>query len=345
MGARSKMWSVGILKDLIQSTHISLISLSESTGIAISSIENYLQGRSTPGVDTLIVFADFFDVPLDYICGRYSVEESKHFIEQYSDCFMSLRRSGWESYLIRVNQPEILISKGYDSPWPYNLLDAIVQGIWPEVLSDIQYKGLQRALEDLSAREQRIIKRYYQDLSILETIGEEEMISRSRVRDILASAVRKLRHPSKLKLIQQGTDIVDFEHQINQEKEAMRDGLEKAKSEYNLFLKDLADRKKKLEDFVGDFDYMLDSMLDGFQLYKQEMDREHMIQKYPEFTSKVEDLCLSARSENCLKRAELNYLEQVIRAIKDGSLKNIDGLGKKCYAEILSRIDPKYLDK
>ena len=50
--------------------------------------------------------------------------------------------------------------------------------------------------------------------------------------------------------------------------------------------------------------------------------------------SKIEDLDLSVRSYNCLKRAEYTKIEEVIRDINTENFKNIKGLTDTCIKEI-----------
>mgnify|MGYP003420912115 CR=1 FL=1 len=39
-------------------------------GISVKNLSNYEVGRSEPDIKTLIQFADYFNVSLDYLCGR-----------------------------------------------------------------------------------------------------------------------------------------------------------------------------------------------------------------------------------------------------------------------------------
>lgn len=50
--------------------------------------------------------------------------------------------------------------------------------------------------------------------------------------------------------------------------------------------------------------------------------------------SKIEDLDLSVRSYNCLKRAEYTKIDEVIRDINTEKFENIKGLSDKCRQEI-----------
>lgn len=44
--------------------------VSQKTGIGKASISNYETGDAIPSVENLIILADFYNVSLDYLCGR-----------------------------------------------------------------------------------------------------------------------------------------------------------------------------------------------------------------------------------------------------------------------------------
>lgn len=59
-----------ILKRLRQSAHLTQDQLADKVGISRSAIGMYESGARTPDPDTLALFADFFNVDLDYLIGR-----------------------------------------------------------------------------------------------------------------------------------------------------------------------------------------------------------------------------------------------------------------------------------
>lgn len=59
-----------ILKKLRQSAHLTQDQLADNLGMSRSAIGMYESGARTPDPDTLGVFADFFNVDLDYLIGR-----------------------------------------------------------------------------------------------------------------------------------------------------------------------------------------------------------------------------------------------------------------------------------
>ena len=81
-----------------------------------------------------------------------------------------------------------------DSPAPYD-------GVANSLLRDEIFK----VLHTLTAREEQIVKLYFgledDKTRTLEEVGAEFKITRERVRQILAKAIRKLRHPSRSKTL------------------------------------------------------------------------------------------------------------------------------------------------
>lgn len=58
------------IKQLVNSHHISISRLSKDTGITTTTIYNWKCSQFFPSVKSLIAIADYFDVTLDYLCGR-----------------------------------------------------------------------------------------------------------------------------------------------------------------------------------------------------------------------------------------------------------------------------------
>ena len=58
------------LRSLRESLSLSQAKLAELLGITQSSLNRYENGQSTPSVDLLRKYADFFDVSMDYIFAR-----------------------------------------------------------------------------------------------------------------------------------------------------------------------------------------------------------------------------------------------------------------------------------
>ena len=58
------------LFELMANKNIKAVAVSEGTEISTSNISDWKSGRSAPGIDSLNLLADFFDVSVDYLLGR-----------------------------------------------------------------------------------------------------------------------------------------------------------------------------------------------------------------------------------------------------------------------------------
>ena len=65
------------LKALRESIGISQVKMAELLGVKQSSINRYEQGLSAPSLETLVKYADYFDVSMDYIFARTDKPQGK----------------------------------------------------------------------------------------------------------------------------------------------------------------------------------------------------------------------------------------------------------------------------
>ena len=64
------------IKDLREDRDMRQSDLAAATGIDQRTISNYETGKTSPDAYALIKLADFFDVSIDYLVGRTSVDFS-----------------------------------------------------------------------------------------------------------------------------------------------------------------------------------------------------------------------------------------------------------------------------
>lgn len=57
------------LRRLREKKRISRRVLAELCGLSASAVARYERGERRPGIEEAAVLADFFKVPLDYLCG------------------------------------------------------------------------------------------------------------------------------------------------------------------------------------------------------------------------------------------------------------------------------------
>ena len=77
MEEKIKLVFKDIIKKLRQERGLSQQELAQKTGLSASSIGMYEQGRRKPSFEVLQLFADTFNVDIDYLLGR-SVEPNKY---------------------------------------------------------------------------------------------------------------------------------------------------------------------------------------------------------------------------------------------------------------------------
>ena len=58
------------LKEIRKSKNISQLKLALDLNMSQNSISRYETGEREPGIAELILFADYFDVSIDYLVGR-----------------------------------------------------------------------------------------------------------------------------------------------------------------------------------------------------------------------------------------------------------------------------------
>lgn len=65
------------LRGLRKSLKINQTVLANAVGLNIKQIQRYEAGTNEPTLSVLISLADFFDVSLDYLCGRSDRRERR----------------------------------------------------------------------------------------------------------------------------------------------------------------------------------------------------------------------------------------------------------------------------
>ena len=65
------------LRILRESVKLSQVKMADLLGVKQSSINRYEQGQSAPSLETLVKYADYFDVSMDYIFARTDNPQGK----------------------------------------------------------------------------------------------------------------------------------------------------------------------------------------------------------------------------------------------------------------------------
>lgn len=344
-------WDQTRLDDLISASGLSVEDAAKACGISVASMMNYRRGIANPSVDNLIKIADFFAVPMDYLLGRCDMETAESVLRDYSANFMVLRRASWEEYLRgRRPIPAQYIGATYEAPWPYDLLDAIVRPswypghredsedhYWKDVVSTDQMNGLEEAMRSLCPRENEFLLAYFREGLNLEETGKRFGVTRERARQIIAKAVRKLRHPSSSRLITLGIQGAALQNESKKRRLRLEAEMYELES----------------------WERAMDMIREGLMIRASVLSREageipsvHVCEKLRQVPTSsfwadslmrmsIDDLDLSVRSWNCCKRAGINTLGELIDRAKlgeDGGLHLIRNLGRKSLKELLGKI-------
>lgn len=335
-------WNPEPLKTLIDASGMSCETVAENSGVSLSVLYLYLRGTTSPGVSTLSALADYFAVPMDYLLGRYTIEQAEAITSDYAAHFMELRRAPWEAYLTgRRGLPQQYIGYSYEAPWPYNLLDDLVgykiygtrereDDFWGEPIDDKQMAGLEQSLDSISPREKEAVLAYYKDGQNLEQVGNKFDVTRERARQIIAHGVRKLRHPSRFNLIRYGADYKDKLISSNEKLSEIERETQELQARKEELTKQVHNLTCTRESILAEICASAAGMMDGSVQPKDGRKATGVVT--------LDEMELSVRSWNCLKRAGVNTLPDLVDKMKSGELVKIRNLGKRSILELLDKV-------
>lgn len=183
------------------------------------------------------------------------------------------------------------------SLYPFSMIYEITETKEPIMLS---LETITNALvSTLNERERRILEMHYRDGMTLENIGAREGVSKERIRQLLAKAVRKMKNPRFIKRMEvmPKSDYIELE------------------TKYEALLSDYEEWKEEWK-----------------EQHAVETRTDTSIRHTP-----IEKLELSVRSYNCLKRAKKDTVGDVIDMTFDEML-HIRNLGRRSAEEIANRL-------
>lgn len=312
---------------------MTLDDVAAGCGISSPGIGNILRGDSLPNTASIVNIADYFCVPVDYLFGRCELDEF------YTLDMHTVVERSYEKYL-GTNKSAVTRTFSYggvDAVWPYNLLDAILkletgEDPDPEVLrypiSLDQLTGLKMVIEDaLTDREKSCVRCIFREYMTLEETGRCFNVGRERIRQIVAKAVRKLRHPSRFNVIRYGVRYLDDNDQIK----AKRTEMVLLRSKLDMEILEL---NKKIAEVASQNELSKDDLMDALEISDDRVTeaRENI------YCLPIDDLDLSVRSYNCLARKGLRTVADVIGVVEDGSIVKIRNLGRRSAAEIATKL-------
>lgn len=310
------------LKGLIERTGSTNAELERAMDISQPTFQNTMRGKTTPSVDFVMKMADFFGVSVDYLLGRcdtegrqgdYDFEEIR--LESY-ERYLRHRRTQWE-LLVKVARAE---ADGYESPWPYNLAEAIIGEPFPCVMTHDQKEGVIEASKHLNEREQEFVWLYYKLGYSLSEIGKKYDLTAARVQQVIVRGLRKMRHARLQDMVRYGYSgslmrgenkrLEDENRWLEERNKTLRERIEEN-------LKDAEKKSQALAEAV-----------------------EHEIVDLPALDIPIIELDLSIRAYNCLARADCRTVEDIVKLVREDpcGLDRIRNLGKHTKAEIEERL-------
>lgn len=300
-----RQWDPEVLRDLMKKANVTYDQIVSDSGIGKSTLNKIFNHGYPPSADILILLADYFNVPIDYLVGRLTEEQAHAIIDNYEENFKILRRDSYEASLY-TKRPEGLkkpMHEWYESPWPYNLLDDIFEEPFVNVLTEDQEDGLDEAMKMfLTDRDQKCIYLTYAQGKTLDEAGAVLCVGRERVRQIRNRAVYRLRSRVAKSLILDGLE-----------------GRQKLIEESEL-ISEL--RKKVISDRNG-----------LNELIKNSETNKDYFREIAPFYEVLPDI--SVRSLNCLARANCKTVQDIINKIADGSILKVRNFGLKSYEEVV----------
>lgn len=300
-----RKWEPDILNELVIKSGKTYEQIADDAGIGRSTFAKAMRGQYPPSADILVALADYFGVTIDFLCGRNVNDDADvqgDVWTQYPTYFNWMLRCGYEK---SIQEKRMLIPGEAIAVWPYNLLEEVFQEQIQFVLSKDQEDGLNEALNMLTPREKECLIFTYKDGLSFQVIGSNYHITGNRVMQIVHKGVRKLRHPARMRLIQDGL----------KGHEAIMDELQFISAEKRRLLRERAE-------------------LEEFRQNECVPEEERRLKRPIEEVLEI----LSVRSTNCLRRADINTLGDLLNRLEEGTLFKVRNFGCKCVEEVVGKL-------
>ena len=212
--------------------------------------------------------------------------------------------------------------------YPTNLIDAVFGGSKTIVAVDV--KRIPEWLDNLSYREKAVVKMRYEDGKTLEEIGKEFNVTRERIRQVEAQALKRLSHPSNIKDVA----CVSFSDYMEMQKALTKE------------INELRHQYMTLRGYTDSLEMAIAKEIPSLTRILRTLPESHKSSSNPLPDLLLEDMGLSARAFNCLKRAGYTTASEV--AEQDLSeMITIRNLGASSMQEVSDKLkefgfDPKF---
>jgi hypothetical protein len=189
--------------------------------------------------------------------------------------------------------------------YPLNLAKAVFDS--EEEARKVYIPGISAALATLTELEQGVIMHRFQRKLTLEQCGKEYGITRERIRQIEAKAIRKLRHPTRTNLMK-AVPLTELQAECTE--------YYKLQNEYEWLKK-------------------------AFESLTARKAEPGVIMPMVEYATLLETpleaMGLSVRSYNCLRRAGKNTLGDIVE-MYEHELVKVRNLGRKSFCEVIAKL-------
>lgn len=170
----------------------------------------------------------------------------------------------------------------------------------------------------LTEREAKVIEYRFKESMTLEEVANIFNVNKERIRQNEIRALHKLRHPSRAKILLYGTKYIDALKSFNKSVEEQR-----LQEMDNAIAKEISGRFNSVASEMN-FD---DDTIKGLIV-------EEAIKRSVSINYDIEDLGLSVRTYNCLKRAGLNTLNDILDYSDSKGLYKIRNLGLTSFYDL-----------
>ena len=309
---KEKVWDSSVLKALVDASGLGYNGVADLCNIRHATFCGYVGGYCAPSLNKLVALADLFGVTLDELVGR---DQEQNTVQKVNKEYASLVAAMAEKVGEGKVKPEKF--RRNDIPWPYNLLREIF-GSWEAPLADYQMEGLEFALSSLRERHRDVVEQCFKEGRTLSEIGQNFGVSRERVRQIIARAVRTMKHPVNSSAILYGMENAGKRRELTR----MEVVLNEQEKRVSAMEKALRKRKIKAENGLRELTTV------GVE------------------EGDISVLHLSTRANNALRRGyregatlvSVDTVEKLIACASTGKLWAVRNLGVKTIAEICAAL-------
>ena len=309
---------IGMLKNIFSTPKTDREATLNNTIInRLNDLEKKLENRVVKHIEDNIRIIEY-DTGIRYCVSInhknsyfYTLEEAR----KYRDEVLKVKDKALASRELQLLKKEIEIKE-----YPYNALDVLIEtyNSYNTPLDfDINYvlDNFDKHIEyifknfNFTSREQTVFNLRFKELKTLEQTGQIIGVTRERIRQTEAKTIRKLRHPSRLKIILYGIDSLKLEEDIKMLEAEL--ALKKAnilKEINRINVEGLS--SKEIEEYKNSEEYILNT--------------------------KIENLDLSVRSYNCLRRSNIETLGDIVSMTQEDLIK-IRNLGRRSFKEIIDK--------